>query len=76
MRDWRSAKTYAETAAWSKVLIEEETGRIVGAHIVGHGSEEIIHLFAMAMKHNLPASELASTLYAYPTFASDIKFLV
>ena len=76
MREWRSAKTYAETAAWSKVLVDEKSGQILGAHIVGHGSEEIIHIFAMAMKHGLPAAELASTLYAYPTFASDIKFLV
>ncbi|MCZ6605946.1 MAG: NAD(P)/FAD-dependent oxidoreductase [Alphaproteobacteria bacterium] len=76
MTDWRSAKTYAETAAWSKVLVEEGSGRLIGAHIVGHGSEEIIHLFAMAMKHGLPASELSDTVYAYPTFASDIKFMV
>ena len=76
MREWRSAKTYAETTAWSKVLVEEGSGRIIGAHIVGHGSEEIIHIFAMAMKHGLDAGELGSTVYAYPTFASDIKFLV
>ena len=76
MTDWRSAKTYAESAAWAKVLVEEGSGNILGAHIVGHGAEEIIHIFALAMKHGLPAGELGGTLYAYPTFASDIKFLV
>ena len=32
MRDWFSARTYAETAAWVKTLVEKGTGRIVGAH--------------------------------------------
>ena len=44
--------------------------------MVGHGAEEVIHLFAFAMKHNVTASELADTVYAYPTFASDMKFMV
>ena len=73
---WRSSQTHAETAAYSKLLIEEGSGRILGAHMVGHGAEEVIHLFAFAMKHGVTADELASTVYAYPTFASDIKFML
>ena len=76
MSGWRSSKTYAETVAWSKVLVENETGRILGAHIVGHGAEEIIHLFAFAMKHGVTADGMKDTVYGYPTFASDIKFMV
>ena len=76
MSGWRSAKTYAETVAWSKVLIDRDTDRIVGAHIVGHGAEEIIHLFAFAMKHGVTATEMKDTVYGYPTFASDIKYMV
>ena len=76
MADWRSAKTHAETVAYSKVLVEDDTGRILGAHLVGHGAEEIIHLFGFAMKHGVTANAMAETIYAYPTFASDIKFMV
>ncbi|MFQ5775702.1 MAG: dihydrolipoyl dehydrogenase family protein [Kiloniellaceae bacterium] len=76
LEDWRSSRTYAETAAYSKVLVEDGSGRILGAHIVGHGGEEIIHLFAFAMKHGLTAKDLAESVYAYPTFASDIKNMV
>jgi glutathione reductase (NADPH) len=71
--DWRSSRTHAETAAYSKVLVEQGSGRILGAHIVGHGGEEIIHLFALAMKHGLGAAALGDLVYGYPTFASDIK---
>ena len=36
MSAWFSARTYAETTAWSKVLIETSSDRILGAHIIGH----------------------------------------
>jgi dihydrolipoamide dehydrogenase len=31
MRDWFSGRTYAESVAWAKVLVEEGGGRILGA---------------------------------------------
>jgi glutathione reductase (NADPH) len=76
MSGWRSSMTHAETVSYSKVLVEDDTNAILGAHIVGHGAEEIIHLFAMAMKYDLGTSALTDMVYAYPTFASDIKFMV
>ena len=76
MTSWRSARTYAETVAFSKVLVEEESDRILGAHLVGHGAEEVIHLFALAIKHGLSATDLAGSVYGYPTFSSDLKYLV
>lgn len=76
MTTWRSARTYAETVAFAKVLVEEKSDRILGAHLVGHGAEEVIHLFAFAIKHGVTAAELAESVYGYPTFSSDIKYLV
>ena len=76
MTGWRSSATHAETVAYSKVLVEDGTDRILGAHLVGHGGEEIIHLFAFASAHGVTAGALADTVYGYPTFASDIKFMV
>jgi len=76
MRSWRSARTYAETVAFAKVIVEKDSKRILGAHLVGHGAEEVIHLFAFAMKHGVNAEQLAATVYGYPTFSSDLKFMV
>lgn len=76
MGKWRSAKTHAERVAFSKVLVEKGTGKILGAHLVGHGAEEVIHLFAFAIKFGIKAKDLAAGVYAYPTFSSDIKYLV
>ena len=76
MTDWFSGETYGETVAWAKVLVEEGSGRIAGAHIVGHSGEELIHLFAMAMKHGVTAAQIKSTVFAFPTFSADVKSLV
>ena len=75
MTDWFSGKSYAETVAWAKVLVDEGEDRIVGAHLVGHQGEELIHLFSLAMRHGIPASKLKDDMFAFPTFSSDVKNL-
>ena len=76
MREWLSGRTYAETSAWAKVLIDAKTDRVVGAHLVGHAGEELIHIFALAMKHGITASEVRDLIYGFPTFSADIKSLL
>jgi len=76
MHEWLSGRTYAEHAAWAKVLIEERTDRIIGAHIFGHAGEELIHLFALAMKHGITASQIRDLIYGFPTFSADIKSMM
>ncbi len=76
MTSWFSAKSYAESVAWAKVLVDEHTDCIVGAHMVGHQAEELIHLFAMAMRHNITTSALKDDMFAFPTFSSDVKNLI
>ena len=76
MREWRSARSRGERFAWAKVLVERRTDRILGAHLVGHGAAETIHTFAMAIEMGIPARDIASRVYAYPTFHADLRFLV
>lgn len=59
-----------------KILVDEAKDKIVGAHMIGHQSQELIHLFAMAMRHGIPASALKDDMFAYPTFSSDVKNLI
>ena len=76
MSSWFSARFYAETVAWAKVIVEKGSRRIVGAHLVGHHGEELIHLFALAMRHGISADQLGNEMYAFPTFAADIKSMI
>jgi len=75
MSDWLSSRTYNESA-WAKVIFDEGNSRILGAHMVGHAAEELIHLFAFAMKFGITANDIRETVYAFPTFTNDIKNLV
>jgi len=76
MREWFSSRFYAETAAWAKVIVEKQSRKILGAHMVGHHGEELIHLFAMAMRHGISADNMAGDIYAFPTFSADIPSLM
>ena len=73
---WFSAKRLNETCSGHKVLIEEDSGRILGAHLVGPHADEVINLFALAIRHGIPAKALAETPFAYPTGGSDVSAMV
>jgi glutathione reductase (NADPH) len=75
MIDWLSSKTYNEPVAWAKVIVDEATDCILGAHIVGHAGEELIHLFAFAMRFGITARQITDTVYAFPTFSADTKYI-
>jgi glutathione reductase (NADPH) len=76
MLDWSSAKTYAETVAWSKVIVDQSTDCILGAHFVGHAGQELVNIFGLAMRFGITASQIRENVYAYPTFSSDIKHML
>ncbi|MCO6416093.1 NAD(P)/FAD-dependent oxidoreductase [Siccirubricoccus sp. KC 17139] len=72
---WFTARRLAERIYGYKTLVEEDTGRILGAHLVGPHADEVINLFALAIRHGLTAADLKGTMFAYPTGASDIGYM-
>lgn len=70
--DWYTARQAAETIYGFKVLVDEETDMVLGAHLVGPHAEETINVFALAIRHSITAEALRATMFAYPTGASDI----
>lgn len=76
MLGWFSARTHAETVAWSKVIVEKTTDRILGAHFVGHAGQELVNIFGLAMRFGITASQIRDNVFAYPTFAADIKHML
>jgi glutathione reductase (NADPH) len=74
--DWFTARRLNESVYGFKTLVEEGTGRIVGAHIVGPHAEEVINIFGLAIRHGLTAANLKETIFAYPTGASDIGSMI
>jgi glutathione reductase (NADPH) len=56
--------------------VEDETGRILGAHVVGPHADETINIFALAIRNNLTADQIKQTVFAYPTSASDVGYML
>ena len=74
--DWFTARRLNERIYAHKVLIEQNTDQILGAHIVGPQADEIINLFALAIRHRLTTDNIKNTMFAYPTGASDIGYML
>ena len=73
---WYSSRRVGEDHSGSKVLIDETTGLILGAHLLGPQADELINVFAVAMRCGMKASELKEMLFAYPTHGSDIQYML
>lgn len=69
---WFSARREGEPVYGYKTIVDNKTDKILGAHLVGPHAEEVINLFALAIRHGLTKSQLRDTLLAYPTSGSDI----
>ena len=77
MSGWASSRRVGETCAAFKVLIEEDTNRILGAHILGPHAEEVINIFSLAIRLGLTSKDLNDPiLYTYPTNSSDILYML
>jgi len=73
---WYSSMRVGAKRSAFKVLVEQGTGLILGAHLIGPGAEEQINLFAMAMGAGLTANQIKAMIFAYPSYASDIGSMV
>jgi glutathione reductase (NADPH) len=73
---WFHTRRVGETASGFKVLIEEGTDHILGAHLLGPRADEVINLFSLAIRQRIPARDLQQVIFAYPTNGSDIRFML
>ena len=73
---WYSSRRVAEECSGYKVLVERESGRILGAHLLGQGAEETINIFALAIRAGLRAEDVRQTLFAYPTHGSNAQYMM
>jgi glutathione reductase (NADPH) len=73
---WFNTRRVGETTSRFKVLIEEGTDRVLGAHLLGPHADEVINLFAVAIRLRIRATELKEVLFAYPTTGSDVRSML
>lgn len=74
--DWSSSQRLNEAVSGFKILIDQDTDQIIGAHLLGPDAEETINIFTLAMNAGITASNLKKTIFSYPTNASDVAHMV
>lgn len=73
---WYSSRRVGEEYSGYTVLVEESTDRILGAHLLGPHADELINLFALAMRAGMTTRDLKQTIFAYPTVGSDLPYML
>lgn len=74
--DWYSSRRIGNRYSSYKVLVDEENDRILGAHVFGPHADDVINLFALAMRVGARASEIRNVPYAYPSVSGDVAYMV
>ena len=69
---WYSNYRIGESTAAAKILIDQSTDKIVGAHLLGPEYGELINTLGLAIKLGLTTRQLKSATAAYPTVGSDL----
>ncbi len=73
---WFSSQRIGVDHGRYKVIIDNATDEILGAHLIGHNAEEVINIFAAAIRHDITASELKATPWSYPTSTADTDYML
>ncbi len=73
---WYSSRRVNEKHSAYKVLVEEDSGRILGAHLLGSHAGEVINMFALAIRHGITDRDLKTSLYVHPAASSDVSYMV
>ncbi|WP_044401013.1 NAD(P)/FAD-dependent oxidoreductase [Lacinutrix sp. Hel_I_90] len=75
-QEWFNAKKGNEDTYAYKILANERTGEIVGAHILGHEANENINLLTVAINNKMTVSEFKRMIFTYPSYSNDLKYML
>ncbi len=71
-----SWKRLGEKYGRAKIVLDESGEHILGAHLLGHNADELINLFALAIRNEIPLDTIKSTFWAYPTCGYYMQYLI
>jgi glutathione reductase (NADPH) len=61
-----------DTTVLVKLIVDGETDRVVGCHIVGEGAAEMVQLAAVAVKMRATKADFDATMALHPTIAEEL----
>ncbi|TVQ98873.1 MAG: NAD(P)/FAD-dependent oxidoreductase [Spirochaetaceae bacterium] len=73
---WPNNRRLHADPVYYETVTDAQSGLILGAHLVGPYAGEQINIFALALASGTTADQLRALPWAYPTHASDVKYMV
>jgi len=73
---WYNAKKENINAYAYKIMINERTQQIVGAHLLSPEANETINIFASAMNNHMTVDAFKKMIFTYPSYANDLKSMM
>ena len=67
------AKAIDEAEGFVKILADEKTDKVLGAHLIGPHAGELIAEIGIAMEFGASSEDIARTCHAHPTFSEAVK---
>ena len=67
------AKAIDDTEGFVKILADEKTDKVLGAHLIGAHAGELIAEIGVAMEFGASSEDIARTCHAHPTFSEAVK---
>lgn len=74
--NWYNSRRLGFKKTGFKIIIDKKTDRIIGAHILAPGAEEVLDFFMLAMRTGLKTSDIKDLIFSYPSNTYDIKYMV
>ena len=69
------AKIKGDDSGFAKVIVDSDSGMILGASIIGVEATEIIHELVFAIEKKLTIAELREVIHSHPTVSEIITYL-
>jgi dihydrolipoamide dehydrogenase len=62
-----------ETEGFIKIIVDKKSRKLIGAHVIGAGADELINELALIKRSGLTVDDVKETVHAHPTVSEAIS---
>ena len=70
------AREMSETQGFMKAVVDAQSGKLLGAAILGVNGDEVVHALLDVMAAGLPCTAIARTMHIHPTVSELVPTLL
>ncbi|MBI2285336.1 NAD(P)/FAD-dependent oxidoreductase [Candidatus Saccharibacteria bacterium] len=76
MSSWFDAKRTNLKHTMAKTLVDQQSNKIIGVHIIGNNAEDLINTFVLAIEAELTVDQIKAAIFAFSTASDDIRHIL